>query len=458
MEPWMSLNQNDLKVERAQCLDEGKDLAPLEAEFQALDRPEVQADPKLQARAGKLLDRTVRLGVSADYPFKEPSDLRRIHRARKDRPKLPRRSLTRDELLDKAYGAWAGRCCGCLLGKPVEGRRRGQIETYLRSQGRWPLDFYFSGAADEAVRKDNHFPAADNPCYAENIDCMVEDDDTNYTTVGLAIVERKGGDFAPADVGDFWLRNIPIYHVCTAERVAYRNLVNLIPPPDREGKFPGRFSSATFRNPYREWIGAQIRADFFGYCCPAHPERAAELAWRDACISHVKNGLYGEMWVAAMLAAAYVCDDVAGVLGAGLAQVPFASRFHKDIEAVLAWHREGQTHEQAVEAIHKQWDESFAHHWCHTNSNAQIVAAALLWGAKDYGRTICLAVGPGFDTDCNGATAGSVLGMMLGRRALPVRWADPLCDTLLTGVHGCHRVQLADMAERTVRIVERLGE
>jgi hypothetical protein len=456
MQPWMNISQNDLKIEHAQCLDEGKDLSGVEAEFKALDVPEVQTDAKLQARACKLMDKTLRLPIAKSYGFKEPSDLARIVRARKERPKLPKVSLDRGAMLAKAYGAWLGRCCGCLLGKPVEGRRRGQIEAYLKAQGRWPLNDYFSKTADQAVRQANQFPEPDNPCYAENITCMVEDVDTNYTTVGLAIVEQKGGAFSPANVADFWLGNIPLYHLCTAERVAYRNLSNLIPAPGSDGKVAGRFSSATFRNPYREWIGAQIRADFFGYCCPGDPQRAAEFAWRDACISHVKNGIYGEMWVAAMLAAAYLCDDVATVIRAGLGEVPFASRLHKDIQIVLEWHRAGMTYEQAVDAIHKQWDEAFNHHWCHTNSNAQIVAAALLWGGKDYGKTICYAVMPGFDTDCNGATAGSVLGMMLGRDGIPAAWSDPMRDTLLTGVHGYHNVKLADMAERTVQLIEKL--
>jgi len=451
-QPWLAVSQNDLKIEHAQCLDEGKDLSKFQAEFQALDSPNVDEDPKLRQRAGRLLDRTVRLPVRKDFAFAEPSKIAQIKRARGDRVKLPTALPSREVLLDKAYGAWVGRCCGCLLGKPVEGKRRAQIENYLKSQNRWPLGFYFSGQADEKVREENRFAKPDNPCFAENIKCMVEDDDTNYTTVGLAIVKRFGKDFTPENVANFWLGNIPFFHVCTAERVAYRNLVAVVGPPDPAGNIEGRFSSATFRNPYREWIGAQIRADFFGYCSPGNTERAAELAWRDACISHVRNGLYGEMWVAAMLAAAYVCDDVETVIRAGLGEVPARSRFRRDIEEVLTWRKEGKTYEQAVNAVHAKWNEAFGHHWCHTNSNAQIVAIALLWGDMDYARTVCYAVMPGFDTDCNGATAGSVLGLMLGRKRLPANWTDPIHDTLLTGVHGYHEVKLEQVAAETVKI------
>lgn len=455
---WLSVSRNDLKIELKQCRDEGKDVPPaLQAEFDALDVDEVWSDPALRPKAGALLDRTALLPVRGDFRYVEPSKLAEILAVRPAAVKIPAMKLGRNALLDKAHGAWTGRCAGCLLGKGVEGRHSSQIENYLKSQGRWPLTTWFSNQADEAVRAENKFPPPDNPFYAENITCMVEDDDTNYTTVGLAVMKRKGAAFTPEDIAEFWLRQIPILHCCTAELVAYRNTVNLLPVPDGQGNFAGPYSTATYRNPYREWIGAQIRGDFFGYACPGDPQRAAELAYRDAALSHVKNGIYGEMWVAAMLAAAYVCDDVEQVIRAGMAQIPANCRLHEDLAQVLAWRAAGLSYEQAIGTFRQRWNEHNGHHWVHTNSNAQLVAVALLWGEMDLGTTLCRAVMPGFDTDCNGATAGSVLGLILGRKALPAEWADPIRDTLVTGVHGYHEVSLSDMAARTIEVIEAIS-
>ena len=58
-------------------------------------------------------------------------------------------------------------------------------------------------------------------------------------------------------------------------------------------------------NPYREWVGAQLRADVWGWTAPSDPLRAAEMAYRDASISHVKNGIYGALFVAGAVAAAF---------------------------------------------------------------------------------------------------------------------------------------------------------
>jgi len=443
---WLYLSNTDIETERRQCEEEGRDLSSVEEEFERVLQLDLE-DPKNQPAAEALLDRTLTLPLKAGYAFEEPSDLEGIRAARPaDRPQLPKLALTDAQLEDRVYGAWAGRCVGCLLGKPVEGWRRPRMWGYLKDLNRWPLsDFFrYDAATPEAREK---YQLTERRPFADLVSAMPEDDDTNYTTTGLAILKRYGPDFTPTDVANFWMSDIPILHTCTAERVAYRNFCLLIPPP----------RSASFRNPYREWIGAQIRADFWGYAAAGNPELAAEFAWRDACISHVKNGIYGEMWAAAMVAAAFVTDDVRTIIRAGLGQIPAKCRLADYIEHIVEWHDLEIDYDTAVYRVHEMWDENRAHDWCHTISNAMIVAIGLLWGEGDYAKSICRAVQPCFDTDCNGATTGSILGILHGRRSLPARWIDVIHDTLHTGVTGYHTVRLADITRDSLAIIERVA-
>ena len=445
---WLYISNQDVETERQQCAEEGRDLASVQAEFEGVLGLDLE-NPDNQPAAQALLDRTIGLPSRPDYRFHEPSDLAGIRAARPtDRHALPSLTLSSDRLEDKVYGAWAGRCVGCLLGKPVEGWRRDRMWGYLKRLDRWPLNDYFRWDVMPQEMRDEYHPKGSGvPVYADQVDFMPEDDDTNYTTTGLAILKQYGRDFTPEDVAKFWMDNIPILHTCTAERVAYRNLCLLIPPP----------ASASHRNPYREWSGAQIRADFFGYAAPGNPELAAEFAWRDASISHVKNGIYGEMWSAAMIASAFVTDDIGAILNAGLGQIPANCRFADAVRRVIEWRGSGLDYDRAVEKLHEEWDETRAHDWCHTISNAMVVSIALLWGENDYGKTICRAVQACFDTDCNGATAGSVMGAILGRKALPSIWIDHIHDTLKTGVAGYHEVKLAQITQDTMEVIAAVG-
>jgi len=191
------------------------------------------------------------------------------------------------------------------------------------------------------------------------------------------------------------------YLVYTAERIAYRNLVNNLWPPQ----------SATYHNPCREWIGAQIRADIWGYVSPGWPEKAAEFAFRDAAISHVKNGIYGEMFVAAILATAFVASDVEEVIRIGLSEIPRNCRLAEAVQDTVDWSKELISWEQVWNKINEKYEH---YHPVHTINNAALVVMGLMFGQRDYETSIVVAVRGGWDTDCTGATAGSVCGMMLG--------------------------------------------
>lgn len=435
---WLSISRDDLLVERLQAEQEGRDLDSVQGEFDALL---AEADPE-PLRSAALLDRIQGLPTRSDYAYDEPSDPAGIRARTGVPPSLP--LVDPGTLEDRIHGAWLGRCCGCLLGKVTEGWRRPTMAGFLQETDQWPLHAYLSKGSSEEIRE--RFGVQHRRFWIEDVECMPEDDDTNYTVVGLEILRRYGRDFTPEHVAEFWMENIPVLHVCTAERVAYKNFVNGFQPPE----------SASIRNPYREWIGAQIRADFWGYANPANPAAAAEFAWRDACVSHVKNGIYGEMWAAAMIAGAFVMESPEQAIEVGLAVVPPASRFSESILRVLAWKNQGLSAAQAIEGIHKEWDETRSHDWCHTIPNAMIVTMALLWGDRDFERTLCLAVQACFDTDCNGATSGSVLGAMLGASKLPEKWTGPLNDTLETGVQGYHRVRIGDLAARSLEVTRTL--
>lgn len=446
-EQWLAFSKSELKIEKQQVEDEGAALTEaLAAEMEALLQYEGDENRDYRKRVRKLLEKTDSLPTQKNYAYHEPSELEAIFTARPEKSTLLKPDkLSNETLFDKIYGAWLGRCSGCLLGKPIEGLQAKDFWPYLKEIDQFPLLRYLDSSLPEYLKAKYTFETGRG--YIDQIDHMPEDDDTNYTVTSLAVMSRFGWDFKPEDVAQFWLDNIPAYHTFTAERVAYRNFLLIKYPPE----------SARYCNPYREWIGAQIRGDFWGYVCPGDPEKAAQLAWRDACISHAKNGIYGEMWSAAMCSAAAVLTSPRQALETGLEQIPEKSRLTAYVREVINWYESGKSVEEAIDLIHKQWDDSFQHHWCHTLSNAQIVALGLLWGENDFEKSISWAVTAGFDTDCNGATVGSVIGMLHGAKQLPPKWIAPLNDRLDTGISGYHSVRISDMAKRTHKLSKEGG-
>lgn len=426
-----------LETEYRQSEEEGLDVAAYKPLFDTVrNMPQGEFRDKFADLLGELV---LNLPTREGYKYNEPSDLEGIQ-ALRDLSLWQQPEVDVKDLRDKLTGAWYGRICGCLLGKPIEGIRTPEFHQLLKASGNFPMHRYIVSSDIHTLDTSAFKYGLEGNCYADTVDGMPPDDDTNYTVLYQVLVDQKGRDFTPDDCMHLWLDNQPKRAYCTAERVAFCNFVKGFRPPQ----------SAMVRNPYREWIGAQIRADYFGYINPGKPEEAAAMAWRDASISHVKNGIYGEMFVAAMLACAAVCDDEEKVILGGLAQVPATSRLYEDVMKIVEMWRKGAAQEEVFAAIHEQWNEFSAHDWCHTNSNAQIVAASLLYGKGDYGKAICMSVETGFDTDCNGATVGSIVGMMKGSACVGEEWKKPVNGKCRTAIFGRECMSIDQLVDKTL--------
>ena len=414
--------------------EEGYDVRDVEKRLlSVLEDGEDAVDGKLDSLWADLAS----LAPEPGFKFYEPSDLGSIKQSRPEGKHDLNCNLSPDDYYNKVYGAWLGRCVGCVLGKPVEGWPRDRIEGYLKLSGSYPLNDYIP----EVVPTPEGYTL--HPSYPGSmrgtINGMPRDDDLDYTILGLHILEEYSFGFTASDVASEWLTHLPYNLVYTAERVAYKNLINGLKPTE----------TATYRNPYREWIGAQIRADIFGYVAPGKPEYAAELAFRDASLSHVKNGIYGEMIVAAMISAAFILDDVEEIITVGLSEIPENSRLAKAVRDLVKWSKEYPTWGSC-------WDRAMEDYgslsWVHTINNTLFILLGLLYGEGDLGKTVSISVMAGHDTDCTGASAGSIIGTMLGAKSLESRWVDPLQDRVESILAGFSESKISDLARRTCEL------
>lgn len=186
---------DDLPIEIEQRIDEGI----LEAERFKERAEQVKEMPRGAARTAagaELLEQLCALENPQDKD--EPSDLPGIKAASVGEPKEKAEADC-----DKIYGAWLGRCAGCLLGQPVEGWRRARINGLLKETGNLPLQNYISSDIGPVlrekynVRDDGHAYGAEKTGWINNVSYMPEDDDTNYTLIALKLVEQYGRDSHP---------------------------------------------------------------------------------------------------------------------------------------------------------------------------------------------------------------------------------------------------------------------
>lgn len=423
------LNPRDLVPDEAEQLI----LAGYPAQALFIDAREAATAADLD-RLADISDELAHLERSEDWPYVEPDDeielLEIAQRAERLPPDLSR-------LPDRIRGAWLGRTVGNTLGKPVEGLTRQQLDIYLRASGHVPLHGYLPLLDPLPDGVPALHPSAPSATLG-NFRDVPRDDDIDWTILALHVMETYGRGFTTEQLATTWLDRVPFNQTYTAERAAYRNLIHGLTPP----------ATATHVNPYREWIGALIRADAFGYVSPGDPAEAAGLALVDARLSHTANGVYGEMWAAALLAAALVVDTPAEALHAARAVTPDRSRLAEALDAVTALHARSASSEEALDYID---DVLGGYPWVHTVNNVALIAVGLLWG-ETFMDAVGLTISGGRDTDSNGATVGSVMGALTGSAGVPSELVGTTHDRVRSAIQGFDGIRIDELAERTTRL------
>ena len=420
--------------EIAQRRETGNDVAAIAAQFATTDPADAGALAALQAALDAL-------EPDPAWPYEEPSALDGIVATLPsgDGEAGPRAI---DRLEDRILGGWLGRIAGCNLGKPVEQGEHwttAHLRDYLERADAYPLLDYIpvlDPMPEGFLLRDNWTETTRGRVHGS-----ARDDDIDYAILGLHLLEQHGDALRPDHVASAWLTYLPYLQVYTAERAVYRSLLRGVPATEAAG----------VDNPYREWIGALIRGDAFGWVHPGRPRAAALHAYQDAALSHVANGIYGEMWAAALVACAFTAPSARDAIVASLDHIPPRSRLHETVRDVLAIHASGASWDEAIEQIQRRYGH---YSWVHTISNAALIAAGLLWGAGDYAATVGLTVQGGWDTDSNGATAGSVAGVLAGASALPANFVDPLEDRVRSALFGFDDSRISDLAARTTRLAK----
>ena len=337
----------------------------------------------------------------------EPNELDAIRALRAPAQRRLWEALPPEDIwMDKLEGALLGRIIGCLLGVPVEGLSVESMRAWSEYIGKpFPPVSYWEEVQNPELWN----------CYGrqrgEYRKCALRsapvDDDLAYTQLALLILEEYGPDFTTEDVGEAWKKYLPV--ACTAEQAALDNLKKGVP------------------------------------AAAGLPELAAEMAWRDARLSHRRNGIYGEMFLAAAQSAAFAVSDPLDAVRAGMAETPRECLLYRDLAWALEHCGAVRGHGDARRLV----DERFAGmHAVHTNNNLCLIVFGLKLAEGDLMRGLSQTVAMGLDSDCTAASAGSILGAVLGKSAIAPELYECFHDRMDTYLKNTEAFSIRDMAKR----------
>ncbi len=435
------MNYPNRNIERLrEKLNQVNDWAALQHEYGADGIEEILLQLENQIESACTLIR--QRPIDPERAAQEPNDLAAIRALRPDGPRRMWQTFNESSYADRLEGALLGRFAGCTLGAPVEFWPVEKMANLAKENGlSFPPRDYWSYVPEPYEKRYMVSPRED---YTRGkLKGVPVDDDITYTLLGLLILEDFGPRFTVEDVGAAWLKYLP--YACTAEDVALRNLKSGISP----------LEAAEVDNPWREWIGADIRSDPWGYVAPGLPEFAAEMAWRDAFLSHRRQGIYGAMYFAAVISAAFTVKDPVEALRLGLTEIPRDCALARAVRWALGEAPRIRNYLDARNAA----DSRFAGM---SNVHTIINAVLTIWGitlhGTDFSKVIGEVVSMGLDNDCTAATAGSIVGAVVGKQGIPEHWYLPFKNTVFTYINGHEQFDIDDVCARFTTQAKRVFE
>lgn len=291
----------------------------------------------------------------------------------------------RDILKDKIHACWIGKNIGGTMGTPFEGRQ--QIND-------------ISGFSTPA-------------------NVVLPNDDLDLQLVWLRAAEETGPYHLNAQVlGEHWLNYIPPHW--NEYGIGKNNLrAGLLPP-----------LSGEYHNDWKNSNGAWIRTEVWACMAPGAPDVAMHYAMEDACVDHgMGEGTYAAMFVAAIESAAFVIHDIHKLIEIGLSKIPQECRMTRSIRLLLDCYKKGLDWKTAR---NKLVEDSADLGWFEAPANVSFAMLGMLYGEGDFKKSMILAIDCGDDTDCTGATLGSLFGILNGTQGIPKDWSAHIGDKIET--------------------------
>ncbi len=313
-----------------------------------------------------------------------------------------------------SYQQYCDKVKGCYLGKNIGGTLGAPFECF---RGVFDIDYFM-----------------------QDVSSPVPNDDVDLQLVWLSAVEHEGKNVDSHILAQYWENYVSA--VISEYGTGKNNCQMGICPP----------LSGYMRNENRESNGAWIRTEIWACLCAGNPALAANYAYYDACVDHSGEGIYAAVFTAAVQSAAFFESDVYKLVQIGLSYLPEACGVRNAVNVVLECFKRGDDWKTARKKLliaepssfgeiggewkgvpsvpasekcpvqKKDKDIPKAVHGYDAPASIGIVLIGWLYGGGDFGKSVCLAVNCGEDTDCTAGTLGAILGILGGESGIPDKW------------------------------------